>query len=49
MIQRIKNFNIIIPIIGIHWVNGSPVCPEIHVQVGIWFWTLQFVFKPQDP
>lgn len=38
-----------LPTIIMHWLNGSPVYPDLQVQVGMWFCTLQSVFEPQDP
>ena len=34
---------------GLQFVNGSPTYPSIHVQIGVWFMTLQTAFNPQDP
>jgi len=30
-------------------LNGSPVWPLLHVQIGIWLSTWQFAFKPHEP
>ena len=32
-----------------HLVNGSPLCPWIHVQAGKWLNTVQIAFWPQLP
>ena len=34
---------------SLHAVKGSPMYPSLQVQVGMWFWTLQFAFTPQVP
>lgn len=34
---------------GEHKVNGSPVKPSLHVQIGIWLTTLQLALAPHDP
>lgn len=31
-----------------HFVKGSPVYPCLHVQIGLWFKAIQFVFIPQS-
>ena len=32
-----------------HWVKGSPLNPELQVQVAIWFTTWHRAFMPQVP
>lgn len=34
---------------GLHRVNGSPVYWSIHEQIGVWFITSHWAFKPQEP
>jgi len=33
----------------LHCVNGSPVKPSMHVQIGRWFNTWHWAFIPHEP
>jgi len=35
--------------IMLHCVNGSPVKPSMHVQIGRWFNTWHWAFIPHEP